>query len=227
MGDKFIPDFVLRDNMSQRLPCMIVLDGSSSRSRKSDGVSAVSELNAGLKVLEQALKADDVASQRVQLKALRVGGSDEVQVVTDWTDAMDFEAPEISAKGTAPLGAGISTALEAIEQQKKNYNSHDISYNRPWLFIIIDGGPTDRQWQDAALACRMAEAEGKVLVFLIGTDSAHFEKLSRFSTRAPLRMAGLNLNELFLWLSHSASSGSQTTPGSEFTLSEISWWETA
>ena len=227
MGDKFIPDVVLRDNTSQRLPCMIVLDGSSSMSRKPDGVSAVSELNAGLKVLEQELKADDVASQRVQLKILRIGGSDEVQVVTDWTDAMDFEAPEISAKGTTPLGAGIRTALEAIEQQKENYNSHDIPYNRPWLFIITDGGPTDRKWEDTALACRMAEAEGKVVVFLIGTGSANFEKLSRFSRRAPLRMEGLNFNELFVWLSCSASSGSQTALESEFTLPEISWGETA
>ena len=226
MSDNFIPDVVLSDNTGQRLPCIILLDGSSSMSRKPEGTSAVSELNAGLKVLEQELKSDDVASQRVQLKVFRIGGNDEVQVVTDWTDAMDFEAPEISAKGTTPLGAGVLTALETIEQQKENYRSHDIPYNRPWLFIITDGGPTDRKWEDAALECRMAEAEGKIVVFLIGTGSANFEKLRRFSTRAPVRMAGLNFSELFVWLSRSASSGSQTAPGAEFSLPEISWGET-
>ena len=227
MSDNFIPDVVLSDNTSQRLPCVIVLDGSSSMSRKPEGTSAVSELNAGLKVLEQELKADDVASQRVQLKALRIGGNDEVQVVTDWTDAIDFQAPEIRAKGTTPLGAGVLSALETIEQQKENYRSHDIPYNRPWLFIITDGGPTDRNWEDAALECRMAEAEGRVVVFLIGTGNANFEKLCQFSRRAPLRMVGLNFNEMFVWLSRSASFGSQTAPESKFILPEISWGETA
>lgn len=195
-------------------------------SRKVGGISAVSELNAGLQVLERELKADVVASQRVQLKVLRIGGGDEVQAVTDWTDAMDFDAPEISAKGTTPLGAGVLAALETIEQQKDNYRSHDIPYNRPWLFIITDGGPTDRKWQDAALECRMAEAEGKVVVFLIGTGNANFEKLSRFSTRAPIRMAGLDFRELFVWLSRSASSRSQTALESKFTPPEISWGKT-
>ena len=114
MSDNLIPEVVLSDNTSQRLPCVIVLDVSSSMSRKPEGASAVSELNAGLKVLEQELKADDVASQRVQLKVLRIGGNDEVQVVTDWTDAIDFQAPEIRAKGTTPLGAGVLSALETI-----------------------------------------------------------------------------------------------------------------
>jgi uncharacterized protein YegL len=226
MSDHFIPDVALSDNTSQRLPCVILLDGSSSMSRKLDGISAVNELNAGLKVLEQELKADDMASQRVQLMVVRIGGSDEVQVVTDWTDAIDFVAPEINAKGTTPLGAGARYALQTIEEQKENYRSHGIPYNRPWLFFITDGGPTDPEWEDAALECRMAEAEGKVVVFLIGTGSANFEKISRFSTRAPVRMAGLNFSELFVWLSRSASSGSQNAPGSEFTLPEISWGET-
>ena len=225
MSDNFIPDVVLNDNTRQRLPCVILLDGSSSMSRKQEGVSAISELNNGLKVLEQELKADDVASQRVQLQVLRIGGDDEVQVLTAWTDAMDFSAPEIRAKGTTPLGVGVRTALKMIEQQKDNYRNHDIPYNRPWLIIITDGGPTDRQWEDAALECQMAEAEGKVVTFLIGTGSANFKKLSRFSTRAPVRMAGLNFSELFVWLSRSASSNSQTAPGSEFQLPEISWGE--
>ena len=160
MNDDFIPDVVLSDNTSQRLPCIILLDGSSSMSRKVGGISAVSELNAGLQVLERELKADVVASQRVQLKVLRIGGGDEVQAVTDWTDAMDFDAPEISAKGTTPLGAGVLAALETIEQQKDNYRSHDIPYNRPWLFIITDGGPTDSAVEGSADGPADGAAEG-------------------------------------------------------------------
>jgi uncharacterized protein YegL len=225
MSDQFIPDVVLSDNTSQRLPCVLVVDGSTSMLRRQDGTNAVSELNSGLKVLEAELKADDIAAQRVQLMVLRLGGSDEVQTVTDWTDAMDFTAPEIEAKGTTPLGMGVSMALQKIEQQKENYRRHDIPYNRPWLFIITDGGPTDPKWQEAAIECQIAEAEGKVLIFTIGTGAANFKKLARFSSRSPVRISGLNFSELFVWLSRSASSGSQSVPGTEVRLPDISWGE--
>lgn len=223
MTEHFIPDVVLSDNTSQRLPCILVVDGSTSMSRKQGTTSAIAELNAGLKILEQELKADDAAAQRVQLMVLRIGGDDEVQIVTEWSDAMDFVAPEISANGTTPLGKGVRIALSNIERQKENYREHDIPYNRPWMFVITDGGPTDQKWEDAALECQMAEAEGKVIVFTIGTGKANFEKLARFSARSPVRMAGLEFSELFVWLSRSASSGSQSVPGSEVNLQNITW----
>ena len=76
-----IPDLVLQDNSSQRLPCVVLVDGSSSM----DG-EAINNLNEGLKVLEAELKADDVASLRVQLLIVRIGGHSDVETVIAWTD---------------------------------------------------------------------------------------------------------------------------------------------
>ena len=97
----FIPDIVLQDNNNQRLPCVLVLDGSGSMRG-----GPIDELNRGLEVLEAELKQDDVACQRVQLLVIRVGGNDEVEVLSDWTDAIDFIAPAIDANGTTPFGEG-------------------------------------------------------------------------------------------------------------------------
>ncbi len=225
MTEEMIPDVVLTDNTSQRLPCVLVLDGSTSMAKRTDNTSAIDELNKGLKVLEAELKRDDTAAQRVQLLVLRLGDDDQVDTVQDWTDAMDFSAPTIKAKGRTPLGSACRVALRKIEQQKQNYRDHDIPYNRPWMFIITDGGPTDSKWEDAALDCCFAESEGRVVIFPIGTRSANFEKLSRFSTRSPIRLTGLNFRELFVWLSRSAASGSQTTPSSDLQLPNIYWGE--
>ena len=63
----------------------IVLDGSGSM----EG-NPISELNQGLKVLEEELK-DDTASQRVQLLVIRLGDDDKATILTDWTDAIDFK----------------------------------------------------------------------------------------------------------------------------------------
>lgn len=223
MNEEFIPDVVLTDNTSQRLPCVLVLDGSASMADKAAETDAIRELNQGLQVLEQELKNDDTAAQRVQLLVIRLGDDDQVQVVSDWTDAMDFSAPTIDANGRTPLGAAMRLALDKIEDQKENYRSHDIPYNRPWIFLVTDGGPTDLNWEDAASDCRQAEDENKVVIFPIGTTGANFDALRQFSNRSPVMLDGLKFRELFVWLSRSASSGSQASQDSEVQLPAVDW----
>ena len=218
MSNLFIPDVVLTDNTSQRLPCVLVLDGSGSM-----GGKPIRELCSGLKTLEEELKNDDTAAQRVQLLVIRFGGNDEVEIIEDWKDALDFVAPTIEANGLTPLGAAMQTALEKIEEQKENYRAHDIPYNRPWIFLITDGAPTDLGWESAASNCRRAEDENKVIIFSIGTEDANFDALEQFSNRAPVMLDGLKFKELFLWLSQSASSASKAAQDTEIQLPAVGW----
>ncbi|WP_222428336.1 vWA domain-containing protein [Sphingomonas suaedae] len=215
-----IPDVALADNTSQRLPCVVILDGSSSMAEG----GAIDALNEGLRLLESDLKADDVARQRVRILVLRIGAPNDVQVVTDWVDAIDFEAPEIEANGTTPLGLGVHRALEEIEAEKERYRDNGIPYNRPWLFILTDGEPTDLGWERAAAECRAAEEAGRVSVFGVGVGDAGLDKLARFSTRQPLRLKGLAFREFFLWLSRSARVGSQAAPSDAIQMAPPSDW---
>ena len=221
MSDEFIPDVVLSDNTSQRLPCVLVLDGSGSM----DG-EPINELNEGLKILEQELKNDDTAAQRVQLMVIRLGNDNEVQILTDWTDAIDFTAPKVEANGLTPLGNAMETALDEIEKQKENYRDNSIPYNRPWVFLITDGVPTDLNWEASATLCRDAEAEGKAIIFTIGTTDADFDALNKFSSRSPVKLDGLKFKELFLWLSRSASSGSKVSQDTEIQIEPPNAWGT-
>lgn len=215
-----IPDVALAENTSQRLPCVVVLDGSSSMAAN----NAIGALNDGLKLLETDLKADDVARQRVRILLLRVGAPD-VEVVTDWTDAIEFEAPEIEANGMTPLGAGVRRALDEIEGEKGRYRDHGIPYNRPWLFILTDGEPTDPDWESAADECRAAEEAGHVSVFCVGVGGdANMAKLGRFSPRQPLGLKGLAFREFFLWLSRSARAGSKSAPSENIQMAAPSDW---
>tara|TARA_B110000008_G_scaffold271648_1_gene303361 strand:+ start:119 stop:787 length:669 start_codon:yes stop_codon:yes gene_type:complete len=213
-----IPDLVLQDNTSQRLPCVVVLDGSTSMSG-----DAITNLNAGLKVLEKELKSDDIASMRVQLLIIRIGGFSDAEIIVDWTDAIDFEAPNIEANGTTPLGKGVDLALSEIEKQKLKYRENQIPYNRPWLFVITDGSPTDNGWEKSAQKACEAEKKDKVVIFTIGTDGANFENLNRFSSRGALMLKNLDFKELFIWLSQSVSVGSQTELNSGAQLPAASW----
>jgi uncharacterized protein YegL len=219
MSDIDIPDRALTDNNSQRLPCALVIDGSGSMAGP-----AMDELNAGLQLLEQELKNDDVASLRVQVLVIRFGDSNQVEVVSDWKDAMDFQAPRLKANGSTPMGAAVTLALNKIEEQKARYKANGIAYNRPWLFLLTDGEPTDTDWEQAAGHCRAAEQEGKVVFFGIGVGQANLATLGRFSSRQPLRLQGLKFRELFVWLSQSAKVSSKAAQGSNVQLSAPSDW---
>ena len=216
--ENLIPDLVLQDNTSQRLPCVVIVDGSTSMRG-----AAIENLNAGLALLESELKNDDIASLRVQLLIVKIGGLDEAKVITDWTDAIDFMAPTIEANGTTPLGAGVKLGLKKIEEQKKLYRENQITYNRPWMFILTDGSPTDSNWQAAANSARKAEERGKVVIFPIGTEDADFSNLDQFSNRNSMMLKNLDVKELFVWLSQSVSAGSQTEIGNETQLPAATW----
>ena len=56
MNDQIIPDIQLDNNTEQRLPCVLVLDGSASMKGP-----PIDELNKGLKVLQEELQKDEIA----------------------------------------------------------------------------------------------------------------------------------------------------------------------
>jgi uncharacterized protein YegL len=146
-------------------------------------------------------------------------------VLTDWCDAIDFQAPIITANGTTPLGAGMQMALDKVESQKRNYDTNGISSTRPWIMIISDGEPNDYGWEEVAHRCRQAEDRKKVAVYPIGTESADFEALALFSNKSPKKLKGLNFNELFIWLSRSMTAVSSSSPGEKVQLPVAGWMD--
>jgi uncharacterized protein YegL len=215
-----IPDVAFaRGNFSERLPCVILVDASGSMAG-----TPIKALNEGLQVLEQELKADDVASQRVQLLVLTFGGQDDVSVVRDWTDALAFSAPSVKANGATPTGKAVQLAMEKIEEQKQRYKANAITYKRPWLFLLTDGAPTD-DWAPVADQCRAAEQAGRFVFFGIGIGAgADMTTLARFSARGPVMLDGLKFRDLFVWLSHSAGPASRAIQGQNVQMASPSAW---
>ena len=220
MSPEMIPDVGFSDNANQRTPCVLVLDGSSSM----EG-DPITELNKGLKTFETQLKANPLSALRVQVLVIRIGGWEAAEVLSDWCDAIDFTAPTVTANGSTPLGNGMSLALQKIEEQKRAYDANGITSTRPWIIMISDGEPNDQGWEQVADQCKTAEQQKKVVVYPIGTASADFDALGRFSNRSPKKLSGLNFNELFIWLSRSMSVVSNSSPGDRVQLPATGWEE--
>jgi uncharacterized protein YegL len=45
----------------------------------------------------------------------------------------------------AAMDAGMRVALDLIEKRKRDYDSAGTPRHRPWIFMITDGGPTQKR----------------------------------------------------------------------------------
>ena len=182
----------------------------------------IEELNSGLQEFDKDLKADPLASLRVEVGMVTFGGK---VTTTDFVTADQFHPPVLVANGDTPMGQAVQKALTMLRDRKDNYKINGIDYYRPWLFLITDGAPTD-VWEAAAAQARQEENQKGVSVYAIGVEGADMQTLAQFSSkRQPLKLKGLTFRELFQWLSKSLGAVAQSNPGEQAPLPTVGWTE--
>lgn len=203
-------------NPEPRCPCVLLLDVSGSMTGR-----PLDALNAALISFKDDLAADSLAMKRVEIGIVTFGP---VKVEMPFTTAAAFFPPTLQAQGDTPMGAAILEALNMVRDRKHDYRSNGISYYRPWVFLITDGGPTDA-WKAAAEAVREGEASKQFAFFAIGVKGANMDVLRQISSaREPLSLDGMKFRELFKWLSSSLGSVSKSTVGTDVPLSSPAGW---
>jgi uncharacterized protein YegL len=197
-------DVTFSENPEKRCPVVLLLDTSGSMSG-----AKINELNNGLTVFTNELRADALAAKRVEV-AIITFGPVQIQQYFETIDA--FNPPTLSASGDTPMGKAISEAVNLIADRKKTYRSNGIDYFRPWIFMITDGAPTDDVTSASAII-KEGEQSKSFMFFSVGVDSADMNCLKQISVREPLKLKGISFRELFVWLSNSLSNVSASQPG--------------
>jgi uncharacterized protein YegL len=202
-----VADVGLATNFENRLPCVLLLDVSSSMKGE-----RIEELNRGLQVYRTEVLADSLAAQRVEVAVITFGT--EVTLECPFTTIDQFKPPILTASGKTALGAALNRAQDLLDQRKRQYRGHGLTYFRPWLFLITDGAPTD-DWRPAAERLLQAQADHTLSFFAVGVEGAAMTVLQALSRRPPLKLKGLRFRDLFAWMSQSQRSLSQSSPGQE------------
>jgi uncharacterized protein YegL len=197
------------ENTEPRCPCLLLLDTSGSMRGK-----PIDELNAGIRQLRDELFADDMAQKRVEVAIVGFGP---VQTLSDFQTPDVFQPPTLAASGDTPIGAAIEAGLNLLDQRKQTYRNNGVTYYRPWVFLITDGGPTD-YWQAAAERVKQGEASNHFSFFAVGVEGARMDILAQLTSREPLKLQELRFRDLFKWLSNSLTSVSKSQVGTQVPL---------
>jgi uncharacterized protein YegL len=234
------------ENPDPRVPCVLLLDTSASMNEVvndsgqitgetvvqdgqlcnvvSGGTTRIDLLNAGLITLKETLAADSLASRRAEIAIVTFGGT--VTTVQDFVTAENFQPPQLHASGSTPMGKAILSGLDMIAKRKATYRSAGISFYRPWIFLITDGGPDPGDpWQSAAVQVKQGEASKSFAFFTVAVEGANMGVLAQIAARPPARLKGVNFREMFLWLSQSMQAVSQSSPGTSVPLPTPGWGE--
>lgn len=207
------------ENPEPRCPCILLLDTSSSMQGE-----AIQALNEGLRTFQRELNSDNLAKKRVEVAVITFNS--EVEIVQDFVTADQFEPPNLTAQGSTQMGEAILQALNLLEVRKAQYLASGVAYYRPWLFLLTNGEPqaeTDTAMKQATQCIKDSEAGKRVAFFAVGVAEANMPRLAEVSVRSPLKLKGLNFQDLFIWLSRSMQQLSQSSQLEDQPLPVTDW----
>jgi len=221
-----MPDFLrledaveFAENPEPRCPCVLLLDTSGSMQGE-----AINALNEGLKTFKEELNRDNLAKKRVEVAIITFNS--DVNIVQDFITADQFDPPKLKAQGLTVMGSAIHKGLDMVANRKAQYSANGVAYYRPWVFLITDGEPQgepDSLIEQAAQRIKEDEDNKRVAFFAVGVEGANMTRLSQIVSRSPLKLVGLNFQEMFIWLSASMQRVSQSRMDEQIPLPPPGW----
>lgn len=207
------------DNPDPRCACVLLLDISDSMTG-----DPIDELNDGLIAFQTSIQGDALAKRRCEIAVVTFGKGG-ANLIQDFVSVENLQLPRLVEGNGTPMGRAIEIGIDAIERRKMLYKQQDLSYFRPWMFLVTDGKPTD-SWQAAAKRVQELDQGRHLTFFAVGVQNADMQTLAQIAptNRPPRLLNGLDFKEMFNWLSNSLGEVSRSQPGTEIVLRPTDSW---
>lgn len=130
----------------ERTPTVLLLDTSGSMGHQQtdateDARPKIEQLNDGLEFFKDEIEKKDHAETRVDVAMVSFGA--DVAVEQDFTPISDWNPQQLSNGGKTPMGEAIEKGIDLVEERKSEYRDNGYAYNRPIIWLLTDGRPTD------------------------------------------------------------------------------------
>lgn len=202
----------LATNPEQRCLAVAVVDVSGSMSGR-----PIEEVNCGLKIFGDELKADRTIAENTVVSVITFG--QEVRIAVAPTPASEFVAPELIASGQTPLAEGVDLAVREIRKTQVLLNELGIDQAPVQFLLISDGYPTSCP-EDLAKASsdfRMMTKAGGVTPILVATENGNAAYLKQLFGVDAITLDGLRYRRLFAWYYRSVTHVSMRCVECDFT----------
>lgn len=177
-------DLIQPENHAMRIPVVLCLDTSGSM-KKNGGLSS---LNNNVREFYAACKQDvnrygfDIAIVTFGIQG--VNKEQDFRPAWNQEEVPVFECIQEGENMGTPMGQGIDLAIKGLEHRKETYKRNGLGYCQPWLVLISDGAPTDKESPAYSATRRRAihmQRERKLQVISIGVGRTQdFHELASF-----------------------------------------------
>jgi uncharacterized protein YegL len=202
-------------NPSPRIPICLCLDTSFSM----DG-EPINELNRAIEIFYKEISTDIQTAASCEISI--VSFDNDAKLIDDFSLIHNKKFIPLRTNGSTNMKAGIELALKVLNRRKESYKENGVDYYQPWLIIMSDGRPDNRNGLlDLQSTIRTMESKRKIMVLPVGIGSeADLEVLSLFSNKNPgaFSLKGLNFKEFFNFISKSMESISRSKTDDRFKL---------
>ncbi|MEV0235615.1 VWA domain-containing protein [Nonomuraea sp. NPDC050786] len=207
-----------------RLPMALVLDTSSSM-REGDRIG---ELNAALGTWRTELRRNSHLARHGEIAMITFGhqgvrvvdptGRGDGEPAEPFASVEDFAPRPLVAGGVTPMIEAIRRTFELIAARKQQIRQQNrVLQNRPLVYLITDGVPTDDRgvltdrWRDLAPAIRAQENGNHLLFFAIGVQGADMDVLAGLAPRSHFNLADLDFTQVLRLVSTSMDRTSRSS----------------
>lgn len=203
----------------ERTPTVLVLDTSQSMEQSVPDSSGnqrprIDQLNDGLEIFKDEIEGMHEVKREVDVALITFGGG--VNVQQEFVPITDWEPPTLTESGRTPMAEAIHEAFALISARKDEYQDSGLAYNRPFIWVLTDGRPTDiepgdAEWEGLKDDIQVGEEDNHFALFIMTVgEGAETDVVRDLHPERTIELKDGKFEEYFEFLSNSVQQVSST-----------------